>query len=468
MADQPNVIFCMCDELRWCELACYGHPHMRTPHIDRLAERGVRFEVGVSNSPVCMAARSMVVSGQHTRSACGHLGNRAWKPKEGGWVMPQWPTPGRPQLTQQTVPERFREAGYSTAAIGKWHIESWPHDVGFDHYVIPAHQHANTAQWFCEDGGPVFAAPGYAVDYEADRVAGHLDQREADGQPFYLYYNISPPHMPLADAPEKYLSMYSRGQVVLRDNVDLNRPLPNQTHQFLTYLWDYRYYRDRLPYASSLPRPGFDLIDLTAMYMGLTTWVDDTVGRLVAALDERNMTENTVVVFTSDHGDNLGSHGLMGKANLLEESYRVPMMAAGPTVRGGQVSGQVASLADWAPTLASLAGLEKPEHWHGQDLSPILRGDRDTLDQNRAFIETEGYGCAVRSPTHLLGIPWAADSPHELDPQPHVFHDLRADPYQLDNLAAARTSPVCDLETSLRDWDAATTWGQLPTIAPPG
>ncbi len=382
--------------------------------------------------------------------------------------MPQWPSPGRPQLPQQTVAERFHEAGYATAAIGKWHVECWPHDVGFDHYLIPANQHANTAQWYGEDGGPVLAAPGFAVDYEADRVAGYPDERQTDRQPFYLYYNISPPHTPLADAPERYLQMYGRDNVVLRDNVDPGQPLPNQTHQFLTYLWDYRYYRDHLPYASTLPHPDFDLVDLTALYMGLTSWVDDTVGRLVAALDKRGMTKNTVIVFTSDHGDNLGSHGLMGKANLLEESYRVPMIAAGPGIQSGRVSRQVALLADWALTLASFAQLDPPEHWHGQNLSPVLKGQRQTLDRNAAFIETENHGCAVRTPTQLLGIPWAPGTENLLEPQPNVFHDLSIDPYQLNNLHSAGVSEAQELEACLRAWDAATPWHEPGAIAPPG
>lgn len=470
MPDLPNLVFCMCDELRWCELACYGHPHIRTPHIDRLAAKGVRFEVGVSNSPVCMPARSLVVSGQHTRSACGTLTNRSWQTKDGGWVMPQWPSPGRPQLREQTVPERLREAGYTTAAIGKWHIESWPDDVGFDHYLIPAVQHAHSAQWFCEDGGPIFAAPGYSVDYEADRVAEYLQQRDDDGRPFYLYYNISPPHMPLADAPEKYTAMYGRDDVVVRDNVDLNKPIERQTDRFLTYLWDYRHYRDRLPYCMTLPWEGFDLVDLTAMYMGLTTWVDDTVGRLLSELETHGMIDNTIVVFTADHGDNLGSHGFMGKSRLLEESYRVPMMVSGPGVTAGGVSGQVASLADWAPTFATQAGIDAPAHWHGQDLSPVLTGRRETLDHNAAFIETGHHGCGIRTATHVLGIPWARGSERTLADAPHVFHDLIADPYQLDNRAEAALddSVKAGLEEAVRAWDATTSWGEALPVAPPG
>ena len=162
-------------------------------------------------------------------------------------------------------------------------------------------------------GRPVFSPPGYSVDYELARVQQLIRDQPNAAQPLFLYYNISPPHMPLADAPEKYTRMYSRDDVVVRGNVDLSQPIANQLDKFLTYLWDYRFYRDDLPYTRSLPWDGFDLVDLTAMYMGLTTWVDDTVAGLVAALDEAGLADDTLIVFTSDHGDNLGSFGRMGK-----------------------------------------------------------------------------------------------------------------------------------------------------------
>lgn len=470
MPKPTNIVFCMCDELRWCEVGCYGHPTIRTPHIDGLAAEGVRFDVGVSNAPVCQPARSMVVAGQHPRTACGDINNRAWLPKEGGWVMPQWPTPGRPQLKQTTVPEHLRINGYTTAAIGKWHIEPRPDDVGFDHYLIPANQHAHSAQWFCEDGGRIFSPPGYSVDFESERVASYLDQRQEDGQPFYLYYNISPPHMPLADAPDRYLNMYSRDDVALRSNADVNTPIPDQTNRFLTYLWDYRYYRDRLPYACALPHEGFDLVDLIRMYMGLVTWVDDTVGRLVHSLKRSGLSENTLVVFTSDHGDNLGSHQKMGKADLLEEAYRIPMIAKGPGITQAKVSGQVASLADWGRTLVSLIGSEAPTHWHGKDLSPILAGTADALEYNEAYIETGNYGCGVRTSNHLLTIPWKSETERQLADSPNAMFDLRLDPFQTQNVIeqTAYSELRRQLEASLRRWDAATPWGESSRIAPPG
>ena len=464
--NQPNIVYVMCDELRWCETACYGHPHIKTPNMDRLAKAGVRFEVGVSNCPVCMPARSLTVSGQYART-CSTGGNTSIQTVQGKGIMPQWPSSGRDHLPSQTLPETLKNAGYTTAAIGKWHIENWPNAVGFDHWMIPAVQHANSAQWYCENGGELFSPPGYGLDYEAKRVGEYLEQRKQDGTPFYLYYNMSPPHMPLMDAPRKYLEMYSRDDVVVRGNVDLSKPIENQTDKFLTYLRDYRFYRDQLPYTLNLPHEGFDLVDLTALYMGLTTWVDDALGQLLDDLEKTGLAENTVVVFTADHGDNLGSWGDMGKGRWNDESARVPMMVAGPGVVSDTVSKQVASLLDWAPTFLNMAGATKPSHMPGKDLSRVLSGQVSELEQNYAIIESThlSQGVAVRTPQYMLGRYYdqEAGRPNIHDQVGECF-DTIADPFSLNNLVGTDKMPAHwqELSQIITDFDKATPRLELP------
>ncbi len=431
----PNIIFCMCDELRWCEVGCYGHPTIRTPHLDRLASQGTRFEVGISNAPICMPARSVLLSGQHARSCCGMFTNAGW-PKGARFDdagFPQWPTGPRNHLPDATLPELLKQAGYDTLAVGKWHIEAWPDKIGFDHYLIPAHHHANSAQWYCRDGQPLFSPPGFGVDYEVEQVGEFFRSRRLGDAPFFLYYNLCPPHMPLLDAPERYLRMYRREDVVVRANVDLTQELPRQTQQFLTYLWDYRYYRDKLPYTTKLPHEHFDLIDLTALYMGLTTWVDDTVGRMLAYLDEAGLAENTIVVFTSDHGDNLGSWQQMGKGLWRDESARVPMLVRGPGVKSNQVTHRVGSLVDWAPTFLAFAGVEQPGHMQGRSLKPTLEGASVHEADNHVIIESQAQGVALRGQRYLLGIPWTDPTRRDIKPVPSEFFDLQRDPYALMN-----------------------------------
>lgn len=451
MPDQPNILLIMCDELRWCEVGCYGHRTIRTPHIDALAARGTRFETAVSNCPVCLPARSVVLSGQYSRRCTGGVGNVSLPLRDGGGVMPQWPRERRGHLQDPTLPELLRAIGYHTSAIGKWHIEAWPDAVGFDRYLIPAHQHANSAQWYCEDGGPLFSPPEYGVDYEAKRVGDFFRGRSASDEPFFLYYNISPPHMPLADAPDKYTTMYRRDEVVVRPNVDLDKPMPDWENMARTYLWDYRFYRDHLPYTMHLP-DGCDLVELQRLYMGLTTWVDDTVGRVMADLTEAGLADNTLVIFTSDHGENLGSFQRWGKGALNEEAMRIPMICAGPDIDTA-VTARIGSLVDLAPTLLTYAMGDAPAHMQGRSLLPALTGSDDLTD-NHAFIETGIHGIGMRTHDRLVGLPWRFDRDTPAPAEPHELYDLAADPYELDNLAthSAAVTEAADLLDTLQQW----------------
>ena len=243
-------------------------------------------------------------------------------------------------------------------------------------------------------------------------------------------------------------------EIVLRDNVaDPSRPVENQEQRFRTYLWDFRYYRDHLPYTRTLPA-GFNLRRLIAMYYGLTTWVDDTVGRLLAALDEADRARDTVVVFTSDHGDNLGSHGLMGKGTLNEESIRVPLIFRWPEKLSPTViKRQIVSLMDLAPTLLQLAGIAPPATMQGYGAARVLRGEVEELSDNYAIIETGDDGAGIRTQTRLLGLPWGDDQ-RSFGAAPHYHHDLTDDPYQLRPLPGTDS----ELEAILRRWLRDTPW----------
>jgi choline-sulfatase len=481
---QPNIILCTCDQLRAFEVGCYGNPVIRTPNLDQLAAEGVRFETAVTTFPVCMAARSVLLSGQYNRTCTGGVGNVASSQGEGRIYFPQYPHAGRPHLKDETLPELLHRRGYHTATIGKWHIHTWPHDLGFDDTLIPRMNHAHTGQHFSENGGPEFVPDGYSVDFECDRVAAFLGRQAQSERPFFLYYNISPPHCPMSDAPEKYTTMYRPAEIPIRPNVDLSTRLPDQDHWFKVYRWDYRYYNFHLPYTEELPED-FTLQRVIAEYYGMTTWVDDAVGRMLAALEANGLAENTIVVFTSDHGDYLGSHGRVQKGDLHEESVRIPLLVRWPAgLESGATSPQVAALVDLAPTLLDLAGAEIPAHMAGRSLAGFHwdtangpRPQSDVLSSSKglskgrrfdqlsaretedcAFIET-GRGVGIRTRTHLYGLPFVAGT-HDLADAPHYFWDVEHDPYQLRNLAGTgeQADVASELDRRLRAWDAATPW----------
>jgi choline-sulfatase len=405
-----------------------------------------------------MAARSVLLSGQYNRTCTGGCSNFVFKSEAGKCILPEYPFFGRPHLKSPTLAEILRSYNYHTSVIGKWHIHSWPDDIGFDEYLIPRVHHCHTGQSFTENGGQEFVPPGYSVDYESERVETFLENQRDKNNPFFLYYNISVPHCPLADAPEKFRAMYKPEDIPLRANVDINKPLKDQDYWFKIYRYDFRYYDLHLPYTEKLP-DGYSLRHLIAEYYGMTTWMDTAVGKMLNALEKSGLADDTIVVFTSDHGDNLGSNGLVQKGGPNEESVRIPLIISQPEsgIKKAVDKTHVASLVDLAPTLLSLIDVEIPSHFHGRDMSAICAGKQSDID-NHAFIETGG-GAAIRTPEYLYHLPFSGQN-HDLAGKPDQFYDLTEDPYQLHNLAGENvTGEVAkELDTKLREWNTKIPW----------
>ena len=444
----PNVIVVLCDQLRAFEVGCYGNSTIRTPHIDRLAAEGVRFDLAISNNPVCMPARSALLTGQYSRTCMGYLSNY----NDGG-DLPEYPAQSRDWLRDTTLAEAFKARGYDTALFGKWHVQPEPRLVGFDHATYPRVHHRHTGQTFVENTVRGEVVDGFSVDYEAERVDQYLAQEH--NRPFFMFYNISPPHMPLDDAPEEYKTMYSPDEVPLRPNTQIDGELPWDERWFKVYLWDFLFYQEQLPHTEQLP-DGFDLRHLTALYYGLTTWVDDTLGRLMANLARRGLADDTLVVFASDHGDNLGSHHQFNKGLLIEESIRIPLVFWGglqPQIN----TAQVAQLIDIMPTVLDFAGADIPDSVQGRNLSPILRGECDALAADGAFVETHAGAIGLRTPTHLYGVQLEADR-RTISDEGQCFYDLIADPYEQHNLAGEGSTIEGDLAARLTKWNAQTSW----------
>jgi len=466
----PNIILCVCDQLRAFEVGCYGNRVIRTPNIDRLAAGGVRFETAVTNNPVCMPARGCMLSGQFSRTWMGELGNVGGDP----------PVTERVHLKDPTLPEELRAAGYRTGLIGKWHIEPSPLVVGFDHAVYPLAIHRYRGQRYIhgdEIGAPV---EEFAPEYELRELDSFLGQTQ--NRPFFLYYNISLPHEPIgpAEMPERYWKMYGRDEVPLRPNVWRNGRMAYDKRWFKTYLlWDYFWRmaggdpwrpssvgypqsgQGSLP-SDELPS-GYDLRDLTAAYYAATTCVDDLVGRLMQNLEARGLADNTMVVFTSDHGDNLGSHHLFNKDCLFDESLRIPLIFHFPSRFAARVNRtQVAQLIDLRQTLLAAAGVGGGSHGQGRNLLPLLLGELETFDENWAFIETDNFFfkksiMGVRTPTHLYGA--SMRDPHSLEGD-WGFYDLREDPFQIRNLAGMDEQAAIgrELRRMVEHWHRSTPW----------
>lgn len=425
MDQRPNILLITCDQLQAFATGCYGNTDVRTPNIDSLAASGVRFCNGISNAPVCMAGRSVLLSGQHNRTCTGGVGNVGYSGgKAGSYPMPEYPAPGRLHFPNATLPELLQANGYRTAIIGKWHIYTWPGVIGFDHYVIPRTHHVHTAQTYVEDGGIEFVADGWSVEFETRRACQYIRENSGN-QPFFLNLNYSPPHPPVNDCPEKYLRMYDPATLKLRDNVDEGNGFPRD-HEARVYRWDYRYYELQLPYT--LKPMEYSVRQLYADYYGNVTWLDDNLGRVLNELDASGQRENTIVVLTADHGDNLGSHGRNGKGLPYEEAVRVPMIYSHVNDLPSRVDDStVAGLLDVAPSLLGAVGIDVPEHMAGTD---VLNDSAEI-----GIVEIQPGNMVARTSR------FTAHMSMQRKPRRLAFFDNAEDPFQMQNLVDENAFP---------------------------
>ena len=476
------MVVCFADQLRPFELGCYGNEVVETPHIDRLASEGFRFEVGVTNSPVCSPARANLLSGQYARTSVGSIRNVGSFSSE------------RTRLPDPTLPEILAAAGYATGHVGKWHAHVDPFLLGFDYAYYPVeipHRYYGRAMReavrrrpgeLSTESGEERIVDGFMPQVASDKMRQYI-RRQRDG-PFFLNYWISPPHMPIGpgNLPDKYRGRYGPEDVVLRENVyGADGEASRDEWWFKVYTkWDY-FWRTRNGAPDSpgdaLP-DGFDLRDLTAYYYEAVACADDLVGELLAELDESGIADNTLVVLSADHGELLGNHGTYNKDRLYEEAIRVPMIYRYPRGFGpGRADRQVASNIDVAPTILDACGLDVPSHMQGQSLLPVLRQERDALDRDYAFVEAAGYpGVAyalqrsmmgIRTPTHKYGIEVEADD-RAIRNDRAAFYDLRADPYEMRNLAlgSEQAETADHLRETLIGWHRTTPWLEIADDLP--
>ena len=269
--------------------------------------------------------------------------------------------------------------------------------------------------------------------------------------------------------PEKYLRMYDRDAVPVRPNTVKDGQVARDPYWFKVYrssdfFWytlrgEAEHEEDRLP-------EGFDLRDLTALYYGAVTCVDDYVGQLMAMLSEAGLAGDTLVVFLSDHGDNLGSHGRFNKGTLNEEAIRVPIIVHWPgRVRRHEDREHVAQTIDIMPTVLDLLGLEVPGAVQGRSLAPVSRDPQAELPAGEAYMETGGQMIGVRTLTHLYAQGFDTEA-RRVKEQPVWLYDLSDDPLEQRNLAGTGAeSKVEDaLRRDLLERDAATPWLDVPPL----
>jgi iduronate 2-sulfatase len=359
-ARPPNVLFIAADDLN-NDLGTYGHPLVRSPNIDRLAARGVRFDRAYNQFPLCSPSRTSVMTGLRPDSTGVFDLQRHFREKLPGVV---------------TLPQHFQKHGYLAARVGKIYHYGVPNQIGTAGLDDPAswdlalnpigrdkqEEHTITnvtpkrglgsALSWREDPGEDEEQTDGRVASEAIRLMEQNRER-----PFFLAVGFYRPHTPYV-APRTYFDLYP-SQVVaapLDPTADL-ADVPEAA------LW------------TTPPNWGLDseqMRQARRAYYASITFMDAQVGRVLDALDRLGLAENTIVVFWSDHGYHLGEHGQWMKQSLFEGSARVPLIISAPGYTRGAASPRVVELLDLYPTLADLAGLPRPEHVQGRTLRPLL------------------------------------------------------------------------------------------------
>lgn len=353
----PNLIFILVDDLRY-DAVGFVNPDVETPHIDALAADGVYLPNAVVTTSLCSPSRATILTGMSTRNHRIVDNNDA----------------SEAHLT--FFPSYLQTAGYETAFIGKWHMGRANDNPrpGFDHWVSFKGQGSYTpipGYPFNVNGQPV-AQQGYITDELTDYAIDWLDSREED-KPFFLYLSHKAVHAEFKPA-ERHKDQYKDRDIHLPDP-DADQGAAGAGKPMWVHNQRNSWHGVDFPYHSEL-----SIEDYVRDYYAALSAVDDSVGRIVAWLENNGALENSILVFFSDNGFLFGDHGLIDKRNAYEPSVRVPMVVYGPgIVKSGEVDARVTSL-DIAPTLLAFAGAEQPGHFEGQSLAPLLSGDIDDED----------------------------------------------------------------------------------------
>lgn len=400
---RPNVLFILSDDQRADAIGSLGNPQVRTPFLDALAARGTVFDraycMGSESGAVCLPSRAMILTGATLFRI----------------------DPSNPPQT--LLPEVFRAAGYATFGTGKWHNGRAAFARSFSdggsvffggmgsHTELLVHAFDPAGAYPKEDRRKL---DRFSSTQFVDEAIGFLEHLGAE-ESFFCYVSFTAPHDPRTP-PEPYRDLYAPADIVLPPNFLPFHPFDNGEMRI----------RDEA--LAPWPRTEAQVRAHLAEYYGMVTQMDAQVGRLLGALEESGHADDTLVVFTSDHGLALGSHGLLGKQNLYEHSTRSPLILAGPGIPAGGRSAAFAYLFDLFPTLCDLAGLAIPTTVEGVSLTPAL-SDPDWSARGSVFTAYKSGQRAVRDARFKLIRYPQVDRTQVFDlvADPHETRDLSAD-----------------------------------------
>ncbi|MBN2313579.1 MAG: sulfatase [Sedimentisphaerales bacterium] len=429
---RPNILFVFADQLRYSAMGSSGNRVVRTPHFDRLASQGLVFENALSSHPLCSPYRAQILTGKYG-FANGVPDNE--------YLL--WDN-------QVTLPRALKAAGYFTAYVGKWHLGKGPYTKekrhGFDYmFSFNCLNRHYGATYHENEAGPV-TIEKFAPEGETDRtiqlMEDHINKR--GHSPFAIVLSWEPPHWPYDKYPEQY-DIYDPAQIDLHPNV------PRQMAEFA---------RREI-----------------AQYYGNVTAIDAQMGRLMDTLDRLGIAEDTIVCFSSDHGDHLSSHGYgkpmdrwmhptkrASKSTPFDEAVHIPFIMRYPRkVNAGRRTRVMFSSVDVMPTLLSLCGIEIPDGVQGHSLAHIVTGQDGPKPPDSVYLMNMGNGWPNRE--RWVGCwrgvrtdRWVYARWYRAEDHEPVLFDRQNDPYERKNLAGNPKFAGIqqEMEARLKRWMAET------------
>ena len=414
---KPNILFILSDDQRFDALGCAGHPIVKTPNLDRLAARGIRFGNSFVTTPICPASRASILTGLYERKHKFTFGT----------------PPLAASLCASSYPFLLRQAGYRTALIGKFGV------------AVDAGQTAKMFDLFVPIGYPFQrkqkSGEARHIDQIAtDRAIEFLKEQTAKN-PFCLSISFNSPHA--EDGKLDNLYPWPKTVDGLYDNVRIPPP-PLRDEKFFQAEPEFlRAALNRVRWYWQ-----FDTAEKYAKnvraYYRMISGMDHEIGRLIAELERLGLVENTIVIFMSDNGYFLGERGFSGKWVHYEESLRVPLLIADPrlpTERRGKTADEMALNIDIAPTLLSFAKLDIPKEYQGRSLAPLVRGEKKTWRTDflceHLFVHPDiPQWEGVRDERYVYARYFTQRPVYEF------LHDLKEDPQELKNLAREKGHAV--------------------------
>lgn len=424
-ATQPNVLFVFSDQHRACSMPGQPGNDAAAPAMERLAEQGTTFTHCISNYPVCSPYRAILMTGR-------------W-PCQTGVIDNSHAL----RLSERTLGEAFLDAGYRTGYVGKWHLDARGAE---GHALKPAgaarhgfsewrawyntNPHFDRSHTFDQRTGRQQVPAGYNATRMTDDAIRFIERDRT--RPWMLVLSLNPPHPPFRDAPPQLLRNYPPGDLRLRPN----------TVEAVTGRAGVR---------------GRGVRDDLAGYSAHIEGVDREMGRLLECLDRNGLAEQTVVVYTSDHGEMLGAQNRMGKRLPHEESCRVPLLMRGPGVPAGRRTDVLVGAIDLLPTLCGVAGVPAPSQCEGLDLSAAVRGEHVTGPEHQFLMhvaKANASGGANHPAPLFRGIRTARHTYACGEIGRWCLYDNQEDPYQQRNLAddPSRSRLMDELDAEILDY----------------